>query len=79
MAVIGKKNTKEKNELREVENGIQLESTIIEKTVMFNSSCRIVSFQYSRACTSKANLHLIQGKSERKQKYLCATFTLVYT
>ena len=50
-----------------------------EKTVMFNSSCRILSFQYTRACTSKANLHLIQGKSERKQKYLCATFTLVYT
>ena len=38
MAVIEKKNTDEKNESREVENEIQLESTIIQK----KQSCSIL-------------------------------------
>ena len=47
MAVIDKKApTREMSQgTREVENEIQLESTIIqEKTVMFNSSCTLISF-----------------------------------
>ena len=47
MAVIDKKApTREMSQgTREVENEIQLESTIIQKkTVMFNSSCTLISF-----------------------------------
>ena len=44
MAIIGQKKRQLEKRVNEVENEVQLESTITQKTVIFNSSCTLLSF-----------------------------------
>ena len=72
MAVISKKKTTQQQQQLEKwvkgswEWNIQPESTIIQKkkqkTVMFNSSSTLLSFQLSRIYISKTNLQIILDK-----------------